>query len=223
VEAIVSALERLDRLVLWVHGDGHTPALVRLRRNVYQLQVGATYPSSDRPGHRARTLVSGSRSTTDAIGGGYLIAGHQPDLNVSDEIDDVFEQRLDQFAGYLRLYFHPGQEALRSSEAGGLQRGTSDREVRIASAEDPASGNAARLLVGKVVRLRFGDESVHSVVTGYRHEAGQAVITLADDVVRARPDELRVLLDAVPWVECRWSDGRGEEWRDFAFVMRKDL
>jgi hypothetical protein len=223
VEQIVTALERLDRLVLWIHGDGHTPALVRLRRNVYQLQTGATHPSSDRPGHRSRRLVSGSRSGHDTIGGGYLIAGHQPDLSVGDESNDIFEGGLDQFAGYLRLYFHPGQEGLRSSESAGLRRGRSAREVIIPAARDPALGEAARLLPGKVVRLRFGDDSLHSVVAGYRYEPGQAVVTLQDPVVRADPDELRVLLDALPWVESRWFDARGREWRDFTFVMRKDL
>ena len=223
VAELLAALERLDRLVLWVHGDGHTPALVRLRRNVYQLQVGATQPSSDRPGHRSRSLGSGSRSTGDSLGGGYLIAGHQPDLLIGDAIDDIFEGGLDQFAGYLRLYFHPGQEALRSVESAGLLRGRSAHEVAIRAAEEPALGDAARRVVGRVVRLRFGDETRHSVVTAYRYEPGLAVLTLQDPVAGTVPDELRVLIDAVPWVEARWFDARGREWRDFGFVMRKDL
>jgi hypothetical protein len=74
-----------------------------------------------------------------------------------------------------------------------------------------------------VVRLRFGDQTRHSVVAAYRYEPGQAVLTLHDPVADVVPDELRVLIDAVPWVEARWFDARGREWRDFAFVMRKDL
>jgi hypothetical protein len=221
-DEILAALEKLDRLVLWVHGDGHTPALVRLRRNVYQLEIGATMPSSDRPGHYSRNLTSGGRSRDDVLGGGELIAGHQPDLNFGDDVADVFYGRLDQFAGYLRLYFHPGQEALRSSESAGLRR-LSDHEVAMAAESDPAMGGAARHVVGKVVRLRRGEESLFSVVTAYRYEPGRAVLTLKDAIVRADPDELRVLIDATPWVESRWFDARGHEWRDFSFVMRKDL
>jgi hypothetical protein len=223
VEQVMAALERLDRLVLWVHGDGHSPALVRLRRNIYQLQIGATLPSSGRPGHRSRRLVSGTRSTRDTIGGGYLIAGHQPDLDRESEEDDVFEARLDQFVGHLRLYFHPGQEALRSSETAGLRRGASAREVVMFARQDPAVGQTARQVVGKVVRLRVGERFRHSVVSAYRYEPGQAILTLADPIVEDAPDELRLLLDAEPWVEARWFDARGREWRDFAFVMRKDL
>jgi len=222
VEELMAALEKLDRLVLWVHGDGHTPALARLRRNVYQLEIGATVPSSDRPGHHSALLTSGARSGNDVLGGGELIAGLQPDLDLADDATDVFFGGLDQFAGYLRLYFHPGEEALRSSESAGLRR-LSGREVAMSAASDPAVGGAARAVVGKVVRLRFGEEERHSVVRAYRYEPGRAVLTLEDAIVDADPAELRVLVDATPWVEARWFDARGHEWRDFSFVMRKDL
>jgi len=32
---------------------------------------------------------------------------------------------------------------------------------------------------------------------------------------------LRVIVDAGPWVEARWIDSRGDEWRDFSSVLRK--
>jgi hypothetical protein len=220
---IVRALEKLDTLVLWVHGDGHTPALVRLRPNIYQMQAGSTFLQRDGSGHRSATLVSGMRSRLDTLGGGLLIAGHQPDLLPGDATEDVFFDSLDQFEGYLRMYFHPGREILRSSENGPLRRGSTDREVVIESTADPAAGRAAAEVVGKVVRLRSGESIAHSVIAAYRFENGRAVFTLADPVVRADPDELRVIVDAIPWVEVKWFDARGREWRDFSFVIRKDL
>jgi hypothetical protein len=35
------------------------------------------------------------------------------------------------------------------------------------------------------------------------------------------PELLRVLLDGRAWVEVRWFDARGREWREFAAVLRK--
>jgi hypothetical protein len=222
VEEIVAVLEGLDRLVLWVHGDGHTPALVRLRKNLYQLQVGATFLAGGGTGHRSRTLGSGSRSQSDLLGGGLLLATHQPDLSPGNPANDVFRGGLDTFEGYLRLYFHPGQEALRSSEKAGARRGGADDTVEVPTPVDPAVHHAGRLVVGRVARLRFGDDTVHAVVEDYRHEGGRAVFRLDSPVVRANPDEFRVLIDAVPWVEARWFDARGREWRDLAGVLRRE-
>ena len=36
LDEIMAAIESTGKLVLWVHGDGHSPALVKLRRNLYQ-------------------------------------------------------------------------------------------------------------------------------------------------------------------------------------------
>jgi hypothetical protein len=221
-EEIAAALQGLDRLVLWVHGDGHTPALVRLRKNLYQLQVGPTILATGGTGHRARTLGSGSRSHSDLIGGGHLLATHQPDLSPGDPANDVFRGGLDKFEGYLRLYFHPGQEALRSVERAGLRRGADAHAVEVAGAEDPAVNQAGRLVVGRVARLRFGDEVVHAVIEAYRHEAGRAIFRLESPVVRADPDEFRIIVDAVPWVETRWYDAGGREWRDLSNVLRRE-
>jgi hypothetical protein len=221
VEEIVAALERLDRLVLWVHGDGHTPMLVRLREDLYQIQVGPTLMRHRAsPGHRSRTLASGDRATGDLLGGGELIAGHQPDLNLGDEEDDTFGAHLDQFEGCLRLYFHPGGEALRSIETAGLARGANDRVVEVAASEDPAGGAAARHVVGKVARLEVAGQTRHSVITSYRFEAGRARFELADPIVTAAPEQMRVLLGGRPWVEATWLDARGRPWRDFSSVLR---
>jgi PhoD-like phosphatase/concanavalin A-like lectin/glucanase superfamily protein len=221
-EELVSALQRADRLVLWVHGDGHTPALVRLRKNLYQLQVGPTVLAGGGTGHRSRSLGSGSRSRSDLVGGGTVLATHQPDLGPGDATNDVFRGGLDTFEGYLRLYFHPGQEALRSSERAGLHRAAADDAVEVALAADPARNRAGRLVVGRVARVRFGPETRHAVVSGYRYAAGRAVFQLDAPVVRADPDELRILVDAVPWVEARWFDAEGREWRDLAGVLRRE-
>jgi hypothetical protein len=222
VEEIVAALERLDRLVLWVHGDGHTPALVKLRKNLYQLQVGPTLLASGGTGHRSRTLGSGSRSPSDLIGGGLLIATHQPDLSPGLPSNDVFRGGLDTFEGFLRLYFHPGQEALRRSEEAGARRAAAGDAVEVPATVDPARNDAGRLVVGSVARLRFGDLTVHGVIRSYRFEAGRAVFRFDPGLVRADPDEFRVLIDGVPWVEARWFDAGGREWRDLAAVLRRE-
>jgi phosphodiesterase/alkaline phosphatase D-like protein len=223
VEEIVSALERLGKLVLWVHGDGHTPMLVRLSRNLYQLQVGPTLMRhTAKPGHRSRTLAAGERSDRDSLGGGTLIAGHQPDLSLGDESEDIFGEHLDQFEGFLQLYFHPGREALRNCEQAGLRRGASDRVVEIPVAADPAGANAGRHIVGKVVRLHFGESRLHSVVHSYGFDGDRVRLELADPIVTTDPDRLRVLVDGNPWVEARWFDSRGREWRDFSAVLRRE-
>jgi hypothetical protein len=222
LEEIVSTLARLDRLVLWVHGDGHTPMLVRLRENLYQLQIGPTVVRhTEAPGHRSRDLASGDRSTGDSIGGGMLIAGHQPDLSLGDGVGDVFRGHLDQFEGLLRLYFHPGREVLRNVEREGLTRGETDHVVEIPVTEDPAGREAGNLIVGMVVRLEFGEEHLHSVVKSYRFEDGRVRIELEDPIVTRDPDLLRVIVDGNPWVEATWIDSRGREWREFSTVMRK--
>jgi len=222
VEEIVAAFEASEKLVLWVHGDGHTPMLVRLRPNLYQLQVGPTRMGHmDSPGHRSRTLASGDRAVGELLGGGTLIAGHQPDLQFGDESEDFFGEHLDQFEGYLRLYFHPGREALRSSERSGLRRGESNRVVEIPAEQDPARGEAGRRIVGRVVRMEFGGERRHSVVESYRYEKGMVRLELQHPIVTANPDLLRVLLDDDPWVEARWFDAQGREWRDFGHTLRR--
>lgn len=222
LDEILSAIESLDKLVLWVHGDGHTPMLVRLRPNLYQLQIGPTRMGhTDNPGHRSRTLASGERSARDSVGGGELIAGHQPDLSFGDDTDDFFAGHLDQFEGYLRLYFHPGREAMRSSEQTGLRRGDSDRVVEIPVAGDPARGAAARHVVGKVVRLHFGDRHLHSVVESYDFDGDRARLEIRDPVVTEDPDRLRLVIDGNPWVEAKWFDSRGREWREFSAILRK--
>jgi hypothetical protein len=222
LDEILSAIESLDKLVLWVHGDGHTPMLVRLRPNLYQLQIGPTLMGhTENPGHRSRTLASGDRSARDSVGGGELIAGHQPDLSFGDDTEDVFAGHLDQFEGYLRLYFHPGREALRNSERSGLRRGDSDRVVEIPVATDPARGAAARHVVGKVVRVDFADRRLHSVIDAYRFEGDRVRLELRDPIVTEDPDRLRVIIDGNPWVEAKWFDSRGREWRDFSAILRK--
>jgi phosphodiesterase/alkaline phosphatase D-like protein len=221
LEEIVAALEGTGKLVLWVHGDGHTPMLVRLRPNLYQLQTGPTLMGhTGSPGHRSRTLASGDRAQGELLGGHELIAGHQPDLNLGDEVEDIFGEHLDQFEGYLRLYFHPGREALRNSERSGLRRGESDREVRIPTAENPARGGAGQHIVGRVVRLHFGDERRHSIVTGHRYAEDQVQLELADPIVVRDPDALRIVLDGDPWIEATWVDTRGHEWREFSRILR---
>jgi hypothetical protein len=60
------------------------------------------------------------------------------------------------------------------------------------------------------------------VVKAYRYEPGRAVFTLDQPVVRADPDEFHILVDAVPWVEARWFDAEGQEWRDLAGVLRRE-
>ena len=129
---------------------------------------------------------------------------------------------LDQFEGFLRLYFHPGREALRSSERSGLHRGESDRVVEFPAQADPAEGAAAERIVGRVVRLRVGGRDRHSVVRSYRHTDGRVTLRLEDPVVTADPELLRVILDGNPWVEARWFDSHGREWRDFAAVLRRE-
>ena len=152
-----------------------------------------------------------------------LIAAHQPDLSPGDGVGDVFRGHLDQFEGLLRLYFHPGREVLRNAEREGLRRGDSNRLVEIPVSEDPAGRNAGSQIVGKVLRLDFGDERRHSVVTAYEFSEGRARIELKDPIVFRDPDSLRVIVDANPWVEARWFDSRGREWRDFATVMRRTV
>jgi hypothetical protein len=223
VEEIVAALERTGKLVLWVHGDGHSPMLVRLRRNLYQLQIGPTLSRhTDKPGHRSRTLAAGDRSDRDSLGGGTMIAGHQPDLSFGDESEDVFGEHLDQFEGFLRLYFHPGREVLRNCDQAGLRRGEDDHVVEIPVAADPAEGNAGRDIVGKVVRLHFGERRLHSVVRSYGFDGDRVHLELADPVVTADPDLLRVVVDGSPWVEARWFDSRDREWREFSTVLRRE-
>jgi phosphodiesterase/alkaline phosphatase D-like protein len=221
---ILDALSALDRLVLWVHGDGHAPALVKLRTNVYQLQVGSTFPVRDEVGHRPRSLTGGSRSLGDLIGGGELLSLHQPDLAPGDLSDDVFLGGLDQFEGYLRLYFHPGQEAWSSADRFRIRRGSSDREIAVATAavHDPATGRAADAIIGRVARLRFGERSVHGVVSSYRFEAGTVRLQLAEPLVTTDPDDVRILIDAEPWVEARWFDASGREWRHVSGVLRRE-
>jgi phosphodiesterase/alkaline phosphatase D-like protein len=221
LEEIVSALEQLEKLVLWVHGDGHTPLLVRLRENLYQLQIGATLVGhTESPGHRPRTLASGDRAEGDFLGGGTLIASHQPSLK-TDGTGGPFREHLDQFEGCLRLYFHPGRDVLRNAERDGLRRGENDHVVEIPAEEDPAGKGARRHIGGKVVRLHFGEDRRHSAVRSYRFEDGRARFELEDPIVTRDPDVLRVIIDGNPWVEAKWFDSRGREWRDFSTVMRK--
>jgi hypothetical protein len=221
-EQIVAVLEGLDRLVLWVHGDGHTPMLVRLGDNLYQLQVGPTMVRhTETPGHRPRTLAGGDRSKSNLIGGGTLIAGHQPDLNLGDDDGDVFRGHLDQFEGFLRLYFHPGREVLRNSERAGLRRGDADHVVEIPADADPAGGEAGQHIVGKVVRLHFGEERRHAVVRSYGFVGGRVRLELEQPVVERDPDLLRLIVDGNAWVEAKWFDSRGREWRDFSTTMRR--
>ncbi len=217
---ILGTLEGADRLVLWVHGDGHSPALVRLRRNVYQLQIGATYLTGPSVGHAPRSFGPGERARGDLLGGGLLLGGHQPDLQPGDDSGDVFLGGLDQFRGYLRLYFHPGQEALRSSERAVPRRGGSDFDVTIPTPKDPATGRAGQAVLGRVMRLRVGNRVLFSPVADYRFEGGTAVFRLRDPIVTGDPDEVRILVDGVPWVEARWFDDRGCEWRDLGAVLR---
>jgi hypothetical protein len=222
LEEILAAIEGLDKLVLWVHGDGHTPMLVRLRPNLYQLQIGATFLGhTENPGHRSRTLTSGERSASDSVGGGELIAGHQPDLSFGDDSEDFFAGHLDKFEGYLRLYFHPGREALRSSERSGLRRGDTDRVVEIPVETDPARGAAGRNIVGKVVRLHFGERRLHSVVESYRFDSDHVRLEIQDPIVTEDPDRARLIIDGIPWVEAKWFDARGREWREFSAILRK--
>jgi hypothetical protein len=220
-ERLLEALVALDRLVLWVHGDGHSPALVHLRPNVYQLQTGATLLSGEGPGHHARSLTSGDRATGDILGGGELLAGHQPDLAPDDGVPDVFRGGVDQFEGFLRLYFHPGREVLRSSERHGLARGRGDREVAMLSATDPARGRAASIVVGKVARVVVRGRPFFSKVRGYRYDNGQAVFTLEDPVVSSPPEELRILVEDEPWVRADWYDAAGKPWGEFTAVLRR--
>lgn len=220
---ITSALERTGKLVLWVHGDGHTPMLVRLKRNLHQLQVGATLVRHrEYPGHRSRTLSSGDQSDRDSLGGGILIAGHQPDLGFGDNTEDIFLGHLDQFEGFLRLYFHPGREVLRSSERAGLRRGESDHVVEIPVAEDPATGGAGKHIIGKVARLHFGTRSFHSVIESYGFEHDRVRLELRDGIVTQDPDLLRVIIDGNQWVEAKWFDSSGREWREFSTVLRRE-
>jgi len=221
-EEITDALEATGKLVLWVHGDGHSPMLVRLRPDIYQLQVGATMSRhTGSPGHRARTLQSGDRSTGALIGGGEMIAGLQPDISLGDGSEDLFDGRFEQFEGFLRLYFHPGREAWRNVERVGIQRGESERELLIDAPVNPARGSAAEQVVGRVVRLEFEDRTRHSVVTGYRHDGRNAVVTLRDPIVDAQPLRARLLLPGHAWVEARWFDAEGQEWREYGRVLRK--
>jgi hypothetical protein len=218
--AILDVLERLDRLVLWVHGDGHSPALVRLRRNVYQLQTGATFLTGPGAGHHAASLESGQRSSGELLAGGRLLAGHQPDLTTGDGSKDLFIGGLDRFEGYLRLYFHPGRELLRSSEAVGVHRGAGTSELEVRLAENPAVGQAATQVVGRVARLRIQGRDRHSVITGYRYADGRAVFELADPVVLDDPEEFRILVDGAAWVRADWVDARGKPWPEFTAVLR---
>lgn len=221
---ILDALSSLDRLVLWVHGDGHAPALVRLRANVYQLQVGSTFPVGGEVGHRPRSLTGGMRSPGDLIGGGVLLSLHQPDLAPGDLSDDVFLGGLDQFHGYLRLYFHPGQEAWSSADRFRIRRGTSDREIAIATdaVADPATGRAAEAIIGRVARLRFGERSLYGIVSSYHFDAGTVRLQLTEPLVTTDPDDVRILIDAQPWVEARWFDAGGREWRHVSGVLRRE-
>ncbi len=220
LDEIMAALERTDRLVLWVHGDGHSPALVRLRKNVYQLQVGPTLLAGGGTGHRVLRVPNGHSSSGDVLGGGRLLAGHQPDLTPDDPADDVFRSGLDKFEGYLRLYFHPGQEALRSSAPLIRRRGANAIEVPLGA--DPAKNRAGHAAVGRVARLRLADDVVHAVVSAYRFEQDRAVFELDRSVVTSDPVDFQLLIDAEPWVEARWFDARGREWRDFAAVLRRE-
>ncbi len=219
---ILETLEAADRLVLWVHGDGHSPALVRLRRNVYQLQTGPTYLEGQDKGHTPRSFGPGERGREDLLGGGMLMGGHQPDLRPGDDSADVFRGGLDQFEGYLRLYFHPGQEALRSSEDASPRRGGSNFEIEISTPVDPANGAAAQAVLDKVMRLRYGNQALFSPVTAYSFRDGAAVFRLRDPIATLDPQEVRILVDGVPWVEARWFDARGHEWRDLGAVLRRE-
>jgi len=219
---ILETLESADRLVLWVHGDGHSPALVRLRQSVYQLQTGATYLAGPAVGHTPRSFGPGERGREDLLGGGVLMGGHQPDLRPGDDSADVFLGGLDQFEGYLRLYFHPGQEALRNSEDASPRRGGSNFEIEIPTPVDPAKGAAAQAVVDKVMRIRYGNRVLFSPVAGYRFKNGAAVFRLRDPIVTVDPQEVRILVDGVPWVEARWFDVRGHEWRDLGAVLRRE-
>jgi hypothetical protein len=75
--------------------------------------------------------------------------------------------------------------------------------------------------VGRVLRLDFAGESRHSVVTAYRFEQDRVRLELADPIVTEDPLALRVILDGSPWVEARWFDATGKEWRDFSHVLRR--
>lgn len=219
---ILDALAVLDRLVLWVHGDAHSPALARLRPNVYQLQVGATTLSGEGTGHHARSLAAGSRSQGDLLGGGNLLAGHRPELAAGGEEPSLFRGGLDQFEGFLRLYFHPGREVLRSSEAGRLARGSSPHEVVLVAPSDPARGRARDLVVGKVARVVVAGEAFFSQVRGYGYGDGRVVFRLADPVVSADPEEFRILIEDEAWVRADWFDGRGKPWAEFSAVLRAE-
>ncbi|HLA77527.1 MAG TPA: alkaline phosphatase D family protein [Vicinamibacteria bacterium] len=221
LDEILAAIESTGKLVLWVHGDGHSPALVKLRRNLYQFQVGPTLLAGGGTGHRPLRIPNGTFSPGDVLGGGRLLAGHQPDISPRDPIDDVFRGGLDKFEGFLRLYFHPGQEALRSTAALGVKRRTAS-SVEVAAATNPARNRAGEEAVGLVARLRIRGETFYAVVTAYRFAEGRAVFEFDRPVVSADPDDFQLLVDAEPWVEARWFDAAGREWRDFATVVRQE-
>jgi hypothetical protein len=220
--AVLGALEATGKLVLWVHGDGHVPQALRLRPNVYQLQVGTTWPVEGETGHRPRRLGSGALGTADLGGGAEILGLHQPDLVPGDLGNDVFLGGLDQFRGYLRLYFHPGQEALVSSAQHALRRLEAGRAIAIETGEkeDPAQGRAAAAVAGRVARVRTAEGLFHSRVTGYRFSEGKLTLSVADPFP-GEPRDVRVLIDAEPWVEARWYDEGGEEWRHLALTLRR--
>jgi hypothetical protein len=141
---------------------------------------------------------------------------------LGDTTDDIFLGHLDQFEGFLRLYFHPGREVLRSSERAGFRRGESDHVVEIPVAEDPATGEAGKHIIGKVARLHFGARSFHSVIESYRFKQDRVQLGLRDGVVKQDPDLLRVIIDGSPWVEAKWFDSSGREWREFSAVLRRE-
>jgi hypothetical protein len=60
------------------------------------------------------------------------------------------------------------------------------------------------------------------VVRSYGFDGDRVRLELADPIVTTDPDRLRVLVDGNPWVEARWFDSRGREWRDFSAVLRRE-
>jgi hypothetical protein len=93
--------------------------------------------------------------------------------------------------------------------------------VEIPAASDPARGEAGRHIVGKVVRLRLGGRRLHSVVESYRFDSDHVRLEMRDPIVAEDPDELRLIVDGNPWVEAKWFDSQGREWREFSAILRK--
>jgi hypothetical protein len=62
---------------------------------------------------------------------------------------------------------------------------------------------------------------MHSVVEAYDFGGDRARLEIRDPIVTEDPDRLRLLIDGNPWVEAKWFDSRGREWREFSAILRR--